>query len=444
MALPRRTFLRGMGAAVALPLLDAMVPALSTTARAAAPPRRMGFVYVPNGAAMPFWKPKGDGPHLELSPSLEPLAPFKERVLVPTGLSHKQAEALGDGNGDHARAQTVWLSGTHPKWTEGADVRNGVTADQLAAQALGRETPLMSLELALEQNYLVGNCDNGYSCVYMNTMSWRNETTPLPMEVNPRVVFERMFGDGGSGAQRLASIREDRSLLDWVVQDLARLQGRLGTSDRAKVSEYLDAIREIERRIQVTEAHNGASPLQLPQRPVGIPESFDEHAKLMFDLLALAFQTDTTRVFTFMIGREESLRTYPEIGITEAHHPLSHHGGDPTKIQKAHVLNKYHMGLFAHFLQKLQSTPEGDGTLLDNTMVLYGSGMSDGNQHNHHDLPLVLAGGAGVLEGGRHLPFTAGTPMNNLLLAMLEKVDVRPERFGDATGTAALAPLSGV
>jgi hypothetical protein len=443
-AMPRRTFLRGVGAAVALPLLDAMVPALSMTARAAAPHRRMGFIYIPNGAAMPFWKPKGNGPDLELSPSLEPLAPFKDRVVVLTGLSQKQAEALGDGNGDHARAQTVWLSGTHPKWTEGADVRNGVTVDQLAAQALGRETPLMSLELALEQNYLVGNCDNGYSCVYMNTISWRNETTPLPMEVNPRVVFQRMFGDGGSGVQRLASIREDRSLLDWVVADIARLQGKLGASDRARVTEYLDAVRELERRIQVTEAHNGSSPLQLPTRPVGIPESYDEHAKLMFDLLALAFQTDTTRVFTFMLGREESVRTYPEIGISEAHHPLSHHGGDPVKLQKAHVLNKYHMSLFAHFLEKLRSTPEGTGTLLDHTQVLYGSGMSDANQHNHHDLPLVLVGGAGVLKGGRHLPFSAGTPMNNLLLAMLDKVGVRPERFGDATGTAQLEPLSGI
>jgi hypothetical protein len=443
-AMPRRTFLRGVGAAVALPLLDAMVPALSMTAKAAAPPRRMGFIYIPNGAAMPFWKPKGTGPDLELSPSLEPLAPFKDRVVVPTGLSQKQAEALGDGNGDHARAQTVWLSGTHPKWTEGADVRNGVTVDQLAAQALGTETPLMSLELALEQNYLVGNCDNGYSCVYMNTISWRNETTPLPMEVNPRVLFQRMFGDGGSGIQRLASIREDRSLLDWVVEDIARLQGTLGAGDRAKVNEYLDAVRELERRIQVTEAQNGASPLQLPNRPVGIPESYDEHAKLMFDLLALAFQTDTTRVFTFMLGREESVRTYPEIGISEAHHPLSHHGGDPVKLQKAHVLNKYHMSLFAHFLEKLQSTPEGTGTLLDHTQVLYGSGMSDANQHNHHDLPLVLVGGAGVLTGARHLPFPAGTPMNNLLLAMLDKVGVRPERFGDATGTAQLEPLSGL
>jgi hypothetical protein len=421
-----------------------MVPALSTAAKAAAPPRRLGFIYIPNGAAMPFWKPKGDGPALELSPSLEPLTPLKNYVVVPTGLSQKQAEALGDGNGDHARAQTVWLSGTHPKWTEGADVRNGVTADQLAAQVLGKDTPLMSLELALEQNYLVGNCDNGYSCVYMNTLSWRNETTPLPMEVNPRVLFERMFGDGGSGTQRLASIREDHSLLDWVVQDLARLHRMLGVSDRAKVNEYLDAIREIERRIQVTEAHNGASPFQLPNRPVGIPESYDEHANLMFDLLALAYQTDTTRVFTFMLGREESVRTYPEIGITEAHHPLSHHGGDPVKLQKAHVLNKYHMGLFARFLDKLKSTSDGDGTLLDRTLLLYGSGMSDGNQHLHHDLPLVLVGGSSALKGGRLLPFAAGTPMNNLLLAMLDKVDVRPERFGDATGTAGLEPLSGV
>ena len=445
MALPRRTFLRGLGAAVALPLLDAMVPALSAQARTA-PVRRLGFIYTPNGATMSAWTPKGEGPRLEeLSPSLMPLAPFKDHVLVPTGLSQRQAESWGNGNGEHSRGQTVWLSGVHPKRTEGADVRNATTVDQLAAHVIGADTRLMSIEMALEQNYLVGNCDNGYSCVYWNTISWRTPTTPLPMEVNPRIVFERMFGDGGSPTQRLAQVREDRSILDSVKDAVAGLERRLGAGDKVKVAEYLDSMREIERRIQVAERQSGESLLALPDRPIGAPESYDEHAKLMFDLAALAFQADITRVFTLLLGREQTNRPYPNIGVPEAHHAVSHHQNDPAKLAKCAKINAYHIELLARFAEKLKATPDGDGTLLDNSMVLQGSGLSNSDQHSHIDLPLVVVGGGGGrLKGGRHLKFPKDTPMNNLHLALLEKVGVPVEKLGDSTGRIDLEPLAGV
>jgi hypothetical protein len=370
MALPRRTFLRGIGATLALPLLDAMVPALSATAKTAAKAvPRLGFIYIPNGATMHLWKPATAG-NLELSPSLSPLAALKDQVVVPTGLSHKQAEALGDGNGDHARGMTVWLSGTHPKHTEGADVRNGTTVDQVAADVLGKDTPLKSLEVATEQNYLVGNCDNGYACVYVNTISWRTPTTPLPMEVNPRVVFERLFGDGGTAAERLARAREDRSILDWVRADIARLQKALGSGDRTRVNEYLDAVREIERRIQLAEHQSDESVVQLPDRPIGVPESWEEHANLMFELQALALQADITRVFTFVLSREESNRPYPQIGVPEAHHAISHHQKDPVKLEKAGKINTYHVGLLARFAERLRSIQDGDGNLLDHSIIV--------------------------------------------------------------------------
>jgi hypothetical protein len=446
MALPRRTFLRGVGAAVALPLLDAMVPALSAQAKSAAPVRRLGFIYTPNGATMSAWTPKGDGPRLdELSPTLMPLNSIKDYVLVPTGLSQRQAESWGNGNGEHSRGQTVWLSGVHPKRTEGADVRNATTVDQLAAQIIGADTRLMSIEMALEQNYLVGNCDNGYSCVYWNTISWRTPTTPLPMEVNPRIVFERMFGDGGSPAQRLAQVREDRSILDSVKDAVAGLERRLGAGDKVKVAEYLDSMREIERRIQVAERQSGESLLTLPDRPIGAPASYDEHAKLMFDLAALAFQADITRVFTLLLGREQTNRPYPNIGVPEAHHAISHHQNDPAKLAKCAKINAYHIELLARFADKLKATPDGDGTLLDNSMVLQGSGLSNSDQHSHIDLPLVVVGGGGGrLKGGRHLKFPKDTPMNNLHLAMLEKVGVPVEKLGDSTGKVELEPLAGV
>ena len=442
-ALPRRTFLQGMGVTIALPLLDAMVPALT---KAASPVRRLGFVYTPNGATMAAWTPGGEGPALdELSPTLSPLAPFRDQTIVPTGLSQRQAESQNDGNGEHSRGQTVWLSGVHPKRTEGADVQAGMTVDQIAARTIGNDTPLLSIEMALEQNYLVGNCDNGYSCVYWNTISWRTPTTPLPMEVNPRVVFERMFGDGGTPKQRLAQVREDQSILDSVKDAITTLQRRLGVNDRMRVAEYLDSMREIERRIQVAEKQSGESLVELPDRPVGAPESYDEHAKLMFDLAALAFQADITRVFTLLLGREQTNRPYPWLGVPEAHHAISHHQNDPIKLAKAAKINVYHIELLARFAGTLRSIADGDGTLLDHSMILQGSGLSNSDQHSHIDLPLVLVGGgAGRLRGGRHLRFPKDTPMNNLHLALLEKVGVEVERLGDATGTIDLEPLAGV
>jgi Protein of unknown function (DUF1552) len=445
MALPRRTFLRGVGATIALPLLDAMRPAM--TALAKTPPvKRLGFVYTPNGATMSAWTPTTEGPALtELSPTLAPLSAVRDQVVVPTGLSQKQAESLGDGNGEHSRGQTVWLSGVHPKRTEGADVQAGITVDQIAAQALGKDTPLLSIEMALEQNYLVGNCDNGYSCVYWNTISWRTPTTPLPMEVNPRIVFERLFGDGGSRERRLGQMKEDQSILDSVRDAVVSLQNRLGANDRTKVAEYLDSMREIERRIQVAERQSRDSVIDLPDRPVGAPENYDEHAKLMFDLAAVAFQADITRVFTLLLGREQTNRPYPFIGVPEAHHSISHHQNDPIKLAKCAKVNTYHIALLARFAEKLRSVPDGDGTLLDHSMVLQGSGLSNSDQHSHIDLPLVLVGGgAGSLKGGRHLRFPKDTPMNNLHLALLEKVGVDVDRFGDSTATVQLEPLSGV
>ena len=405
MALPRRTFLRGMGVSLGLPLLDAMVPAASALANTAAKPvRRLGFVYIPNGAVMPSWQPAGDGALTELSRTLSPLAPFQDQVIVPIGLSQKQAEALGDGNGEHSRAGTVWLSGVHPKETEGADVRNGTTADQIAAQSIGGDTPLTSLELAMEQTYLIGNCDNGYSCVYTNSISWRTPTAPNPHETNPRIVFERMFGDGGTPEERRAQLKEDRSILDWVTADISALRKTLGAGDRNSVSEYLDSVREIERRIQVSERQHDETVIELPDRPVGVPESYDEHARLMFDLLALAFTADITRVFVFTLGKEQTNRAYPEIGVNAAHHAVSHHQHDPLKFEQGAKVNQYHIGLTAHFLDRLKSTPDGDGSL-------------------------------------RH---SKDTPMNNLLVSMLERVGVHTDTFGDANGRLPFEPLPGV
>ena len=445
-SLPRRTFLRGMGATLALPLLDAMVPAASALANTAAKPvPRLGFIYIPNGANMSQWTPKGDGGPLELSRSLQPLANVRDHVVIPTGLDHRQAEAWGDGNGEHSRASSVWLNGVHPKRTEGADVEAGTTADQLAAVKLGQDTPLPSLELALENSFVVGNCDNGYSCVYTNTFSWRTPTTPLPTEHNPRVVFERLFGEGGTEAQRVARLQEDKSILDAVRDDMSRLQRTLGAGDQTRVTQYLDAVREIERRIQRSEAQADVALPEVLERPVGIPESFDEHAKLMFDLQALAFQADITRVFTFLIGREQTSRSFPEIGVADPHHAMSHHQMDPERLEKYAKINTYQVGLFAGFLEKLKATPAGDGTLLDQSMILYGGGISDGDQHSHMDLPLILAGGgAGTLKGGRHLKYTNETPMANLLVSMLDKVGVHAETLGDSTGRLPLEPLSGV
>jgi hypothetical protein len=446
LALPRRTFLRGLGASLALPLLDAMSPAFSAMAKtAAAPVRRMGFVYMANGVAMNsavnFWKPAGEGRIAEMSPILAPLADFTAQTVVVSGLSHAQAEALGDGNGDHTRGTATWLNGVHPRYTEASDVRAGTTVDQIIAKAWGRETLLPSLELGIDPNFAAGSCENGYSCLYMNTLAWSSPTTPLPMENNPRVVFERMFGDGGTPAQRLAQIRKTRSVLDSVIDEANQLQRTLGTSDRVKVADYFDSVREVERRIQKAEQHTAESPLPVLERPMGIPDSFEEHVTLMYDLQWLAFQADITRVFTFMLGREVNSRTFPQIGINEPHHGLSHHRDDPKQLEKIAKINSYQTGMFASFVRRLQSTPDGDGTLLDHTIVMFGAGLSNPNTHSHLDLPVALVGGgAGHLKGGRHVRAAENTPMTNLLLSLVDKAGVPLDALGDSSGR--LAPLS--
>jgi hypothetical protein len=438
-ALPRRTVLRGLGASLALPFLDAMVPAGTLRAQTQPPPR-LGFVYLPNGVARNFtginyWTPAGEGAAFELSPILAPLSPFRDRTVVVSGLAQHQADAFDDGaNGDHTRGTSSWLTGVHCKRTEGADVRNGISADQIAAAAIGTTTALPSLELAIDLNFLAGQCENSYSCAYLNTLAWRSPTQPLPTENNPRLVFERLFGEGGTPAQRQAQARENRSLLDSVLSDLSRLQTELGPADRATVGEYLDAVREIEGRIQRAERRGPDETLAHLDRPSGIPGRFDEHVKLMFELQWLAFRGDLTRVVTFMLGRELNFRTYPEIGINEGHHGLSHHQDNPAQLAKYARLNTYQTELFAAFLARLRATPDGDGTLLDHSLFLYGAGLSNPNLHAHYDLPLAVVGGAGGVRGGRHVVFQQETPMTNLLVSMLDRVGVRADTLGDSTG----------
>jgi len=443
-ALPRRTVLRGLGASLALPLLDAMVPAGTALAQTAAPPvPRLGVAYLPNGVSRNFtginyWTPVGEGASFELSPILAPLREHRGRTVVVSGLAQHQADAFDDGaNGDHTRGTSSWLTGVHCKRTEGADVRNGISADQIAAGTLGAATPLPSLELSIDLNFLAGQCENSYSCAYLNTLAWRSPTAPLPTENNPRLVFERLFGDGGTPAQRQAQARENRSLLDSILSDFARLQKDLGPADRARVGEYLDAVRELEGRIRRAEHRESDEALADLGRPSGIPVRFDEHVKLMFELQWLAFRGDQTRVVTFMLGRELNFRTYPEIGINEGHHGLSHHQDNPAQLAKYARLNAYQTELFAWFLDKLRATPDGEGTLLDHSLFLYGAGLSNPNLHAHYDLPLVVVGGAGGVRGGRHVVFRQETPMTNLLLSMLDKVGVTSTSLGDSTGRLA-------
>ena len=435
-SLPRRTFLRGIGATLALPLLDAMVPALSALAATdAKPARRLGFVYLPNGVIQDKWVPAKVGA-LELSPTLSPLANVKDKLLVLSGLAQRQAESFGDGNGDHARGSASWLNGVHPKRTEGAGVQAGTTIDQMAANELGKLTRLPSLEVALEsQERSLGSCDNGYACVYINTIAWRTPTSPVPMEIHPRVVFDRLFGDGGSAAERLSQVKRTHSILDSVQDEAARLQKTLGAGDRTKVNEYLDAVREVEQRIVRAEKQTGELTLNLPDRPTDIPEDFVEHMKLMFDLQVLAFQADITRVTSLLIGREQSGRSFPEIGVVEPHHAVSHHRDDPAFIAKKAKIDAYHVQLYSYFLEKMAATPDGDGSLLDHSIIMYGCGLGNPNLHEHTNLPVLLAGGgAGQLKTGRHIAYPADTPMTNLLVSLLEKVGVRTDLFGDATG----------
>ncbi len=438
-AVDRRTVLRGFGAALALPLLDAMVPALTATARSAARPvRRLGVVYLPNGVMMDSWTPSGEGGAFELSPTLRPLAPFRDRLIVVSGLhSRPPASAASQATGVHARASTRFLTATPPKFTaSGSDVQAGVSMDQRIAKALGEHTQLASLELALESPESAGTCDLGFSCAYTNTIAWRSPTTPLPMENNPRAVFERMFGDSGTTdrAARMARIEDDRSILDSIGDKISSLGRGLGSRDRAKLAEYLEAVRDVERRIGRAEEQN-ARELPVVGQPSGIPVSFEDHAKLMFDLQVLAYQCDLTRVITFMVGREFSGRTYPEIGVPDAHHPISHHQGDKGKIAGCAKINLLHTQLFAAYLEKLRATPDGDGTLLDNVLLLYGAGMSDSNSHSPDDLPVLLAGGgAGLVTKGRHVRHPADTPLANLHLTLLDTMGVPIDRMGDSTG----------
>ena len=438
MQLPRRTFLRGVGATLALPLLDSMMPAFATRASAAAPVTRLGVVYVPNGIVMDQWTPDEAGIGFEMKSVMQPLEPYRDQMVVLSGLANKHGDALpGEGAGDHARAAGAFLTGVHPKKTAGADIRAGVSMDQIAARELANETQLASLELSLDSKEPLGACDPGYSCVYANTLNWRGPTTPLPMENNPRVVFERLFGGSGTtdAAARRTRMNEDRTILDAVADKIASLQGTLGARDRTKLEEYLEAIRDIERRIRMAE-QQGVTDLSVAmEQPPGIPSSFEAHAKLMFDLQVLAYQTDLTRVITFMVAHETSNRAYPEIEVSDAHHPLSHHGGDEEKIAKLTKVNTYHVEMFAYYLERLKATEDGDGSLLDHTMIIYGSGMSNGNAHYHHKLPIVLAGGgAGQLKGGCHLSYDDDPPIANLYLSLLGKLGVHPETIGDSTG----------
>jgi Protein of unknown function (DUF1552) len=433
-SIPRRTFLRGVGVGVALPLLDAMVPALTAVAQTAAKPQlRVGFVYIPHGVIMREWTPAAAGAAFEFTPILKPLEPFRDSLVVVSNLTRAEV------NSNHAVSSGCWLTGVSPKRTDGPDFQVGVSVDQVIAKQIGQETTFPSLEVATEDfSGLVGACDPGYSCAYMNTLNWQTPTTPLPMEINPRVVFERLFGIGGSSGDRLARMQTDRSLLDFVADDLKHLEGSLPTGDRRKLDEYLGNVREIERRIQRAEQQAHALP-DVPNAPVGVPEVYVEHVALLFDLLALALQSDQTRVFTFMMAREVSQRTYPEIGVTEPHHSISHHGNRPEAIAGHAKLNAYHVSMFAKFVERLRSMPDGDGSLLDHSMLLYGSGMSDGNGHTGSPLPHVLVGGgAGRIKGNRHIVNPEGTQMANLLLAIAQKSGVEQDRFGVSRGAVDL------
>jgi hypothetical protein len=427
-ALPRRTFLRGMGTALSLPLLDAMVPAMSALAATPAKsPRRLGFVYVPMGAHRPMWTLPG-GDLTQLSPSLSALAGVRDQCTVIDNLELKNAYP-----GTHATSNAAFLSAAKSKWTESSDYYLGTTVDQVAAQQLGKQTRLPSLELSMDLLTVVGQCDNGYACVYQNNLSWSSPTTPLPSEAHPRVVFERLFGDGGSSADRVAELRKDASLLDSMRLAIARLQRELGPGDRNKVSEYLDSVREVERRIQKAESATADSHLPDLDRPVGVPAKYSDHARLMIDLQVLAWQADVTRVIVFQLARETSNRAYTEIGIGEGHHPLTHNGGNPEMLAKCAKINAFHVSLFAYYLEKLKATPDGDGTLLDHSVVLYGSGMSDADRHDHVNLPIIVAGGRGK-AGGRYIKYPRPTPLANLHLTLLDRVGVRADSFADSTG----------
>ena len=443
-AISRRTILRGIGTAVALPLLDAMVPALTaaqhTPAKAV---RRFGVVYHPNGVIYDKWLPKGVGTEFELSPVLSPLQPFRDQLVVVTGLFSDQAEALGDGGGDHSRASGTYLTGVHVKRSDTV-VENGISMDQIAAKAFERETQLSSLQLTVDDASLVGACDVGYSCAYSSTLSWLTPTLPLMAENNPRVVFERLFGvnDSTDARARGARLQQDRSILDSITDRVKTLQRKLGAADNRKVNDYLASLRDVERRIQKAEEQSSKD-IPGVERPVGIPDGFEPHVELLYDLQLLAFQSDLTRVTTFMYGREQNGRPYPQIGVPEPHHPMTHHQNLPEKMEKCAKIQTYHVNLFANYLEKLRSTPDGDGSLLDHVILLYGGGISHSDRHTHGPLPtLVIGGGAGTIKGGRHLVYPEHTPLTNLQMTLLGNLGVPVEKLGDSTGQ--LKELSGL
>lgn len=445
--LSRRTMLRGLGASIALPLLDGMVPAFAAIRNTAARPvKRLGAVYVPNGMSMARWLPPSEGA-LEMTPILSPLVPVQDQLLVLSGMANKEAkQRLDEGDGDHSRCQAAYLTGAHAVKASGTNstLEVGVSMDQLAARELRDDTQLASLELSLEANELVGQCEDGYGCAYSATIAWRDANTPLPMQTDPRAVFEHLFGavDSTEPAARARALRRDRSILDSVNEEITDLRRRLGRGDRSKLAGYLDAVRDIERRIQIAESQGDRGLPELAQ-PAGIPGDFEEYADLMFDLLLVAWQADLTRVGTFLVGREKSVRTYPEIGVAEPHHPVSHHRQREEQLAKLAKINTFHMRIFGRFLEKMRGTADGDGTLLDQALVVYGAGMGNSNAHDPLDLPIVVAGGGGgTLEGGRHVRLPEGTPLANMHLTLLEKMGIPAERLGDSTGE--LPILSGV
>lgn len=431
--LARRTFLQGVGATLALPMLDAMRPARAAADGSA--PRRLAYVFFPNGAIMPDWKPEGVGTDYELPKTLQPLAPHKSDLLVISGLAHDMARAHGDGAGDHARSCATFLTGSHPRKTDGADIEAGVSVDQVAASEIGKQTRLPSLELGIEAGRQAGSCDSGYSCAYSSNISWKSPTTPMAKEINPRAVFERLFGNGVDDAKARAERNFYRkSILDFVSDDAARLRARLGQTDRRKLDEYLTSVREIEHRIEQSDVETKR---QIPDMPVpeGVPSQLSEHIRLMYDLMLVAFQTDTTRIATFMLANEGSNRAYREVDVKDGHHQLSHHRDDEKKVAQLQRIDQFLIEQFAYFLERLKATPDGDGTLLDHSMITYGCAISDGNRHRHEDLPCLVAGrGAGAVTTGRHMKIETETPMANLFLSQLEAVGVQRERIGDSTG----------
>jgi hypothetical protein len=430
-AIPRRTLLRGAGAALALPLLDAMIPAATTWAQTAAKPvRRLGFVFIPMGCDHSRWTPPVQGKLDELSPILSPLQPVKDHVTVISNLRLQNAYP-----GTHDTSNASFLSAATAKHTESSDYYLGTTVDQIAARQIGQETQLPSLELAMDLNPLAGVCNNGYACVYQNCLSWSSPTTPLPSEAHPRVVFERLFGDGGTAAARRAALEDSASLLDSFTSEIAKIKQRVGAPDRARLDQYTESVRQVEREIERGERAASDNTAPDLERPVGVPAVFAEHAKLMYELQILAFQADITRVVTFQFTREQNNRTYPEIGVPDAHHPTSHHGGDPEKIAKIAKINTFHASLFSEFLQKMSATPDGEGSLLDHSLYLYGSGIGNPSIHDHENLPILVAGGAVTgLKGGRHIRYDKGTNLANLHLTLLDRVGVRLDSFMDSTG----------